>query len=180
MNVTRDRSSARASQTQSSVRVTKFMIINSENYMMGNKAMASVLLLYYHLMNEGCFCGDETVFIDPDEFDGFNFLDVKIEDGYETDIDEKLIQQGAVIYLLCDLNDMVTEHEECFLSLDITKKIISCHRDGLMSAIPEVDHLFALLDCKESSFDFESYNDILIAIYRKYVLGTYRELVKNG
>ncbi len=47
------------------------MRIDELNYEYGNKAMSSVLLLYYHLVSSGGFSGDETVYLDQDSFDGY-------------------------------------------------------------------------------------------------------------
>ncbi len=84
------------------------MIINDDNYIEGNKAVASALLLYYHLATEGCFCGDETVYIDPLLFNGFRYLNVVVEESHHPEINEKFLREAAIIYLLCDLNDMIS------------------------------------------------------------------------
>ena len=51
------------------------MVIDKDNCHIGNKAMASVLLLYYHLIKEGGFTNDQTIYIDPDDFNGFKYID---------------------------------------------------------------------------------------------------------
>jgi len=150
--------------------------INIDNCMIGNKALASVLLLYYHLCIEGNFSGDETVYIDPKDFNGFDFLQVKIDSSI-IDIDEKLIREGAVIYLLCDLNDLVVEHEKSFMSMEYIQKVLGVARDGKMSEIPETDSLFELFNTVETSFDFVQYNDILREIYSKYIKDRINSLI---
>lgn len=45
------------------------MEINSENCSVGNKAMANVLLLYFHILSEGGITNDQTVYLDTDFFD---------------------------------------------------------------------------------------------------------------
>ena len=144
--------------------------------MIGNKALASILLLYYHLCIEGNFSGDETVYIDSEDFNGFDFLQVEIDSSI-IDIDQKLIREGAVIYLLCDLNDLVVEHEQSFMSLEHTQKILEAARGGKMSEIPETKILFGLFDTNETSFDFVKYNDTLRGIYSKYVKGRISSIV---
>ncbi|WP_211031046.1 hypothetical protein [Shewanella sp. MMG014] len=144
------------------------MRINIDNCMIGNKALASVLLLYYHLCIEGNFSGDETVYIDPKDFNGFDFLQVEIDSSI-IDIDEKLIREGAIIYLLCDLNDLVVEHEKSFMSMEYIQKVLGVARDGKMSEIPETESLFELFNTDQTSFDFVQYNDILREIYSKYI-----------
>ena len=152
------------------------MKIDKANYELGNKAMASVLLLYYHITSGGGFSGDETIFLDPSVFDGYSFLDVVVTDGYEVDIDQKLIREGAVIYLLCDLNDMLSEYEDDFLNQQITINILKAYREGKLSAISETDQLFALLNVPEQEFDFKSYIEIMHAIANKCIVGVFNEL----
>ena len=62
--------------------------------------MASVLLLYYHLIQENGFTNDQTVYIDTQDFDGFSFLDVKVDESYCVEIDELLLREGAIIFLI--------------------------------------------------------------------------------
>ena len=139
--------------------------------------MASVLLLYYHLASSGGFTGDETIYIQPKDFDGYTYLETEVTDGYENEIDQKLINEGAVIYLLCDLNDMVSEFEESFLLQQTTKNIIKAHNDGRLTAIPETNDLFNLFKTTESDFNYEAYFEIMRNIINKYVVGTFSELV---
>lgn len=152
------------------------MIINDKNTMEGNRAVASALLLYYHLAEEGCFCGDETVYIDPNLFDGFKYLDVVVEEAHNPEINEKLLREAAIIFLLCDLNDVITEHEDYFHSSDITKRFVAAFKAGSMTAIPEVEGIINLLQNSEAHFDFESYSKMLQAIHSKYILGTFKSL----
>ena len=152
------------------------MKIGESNYEQGNKAMASVLLLYYHITSGGGFTGDETVFLDSDTFDGYSYLDTVVSDGYEVDIDQKLIREGAVIYLLCDLNDMVSEYKDDFLRQKTTIKIIDAYQEGKLSAIPETYQLFNLFKATEKEFDFKSYIETMHIIVNKYVVGAFNEL----
>ncbi|WP_155247355.1 hypothetical protein [Teredinibacter turnerae] len=141
--------------------------------------MAAVLLLYYHLVNGGGFTGDETVYIDPDVFDGYSYLEVEVIEGYEVDIDQTLLRQGAIVYLLCDLNDMVGEFEESFQSQDLTKKIISAYKQCELSEIPEIDDLLGLLEVGEEGFNFQEYQAILHKIFNLYVVGMFSELANK-
>ncbi len=49
------------------------MIIDSSNVAIGNRAMAAVLLLYYHLRAEGGVTHDQTVYLTALDFNGFDF-----------------------------------------------------------------------------------------------------------
>ena len=155
------------------------MNIGDDNTMEGNNAVASALLLYYHLATEGCFCGDETVYMDRKVFDGFRYLDVVVADAHNPEINEKFLREAAVIFILCDLNDMITEHEESFHYFEITRKIITAFKDGRLSAIPEVAPIFELLENDEVNFNFSAYSDNLRMIYEKYVLGSFNHLARS-
>ncbi len=149
------------------------MIIDNTNYEIGNKAMASVLLLYYHLLDEGGITNGQTVYLDPKDFNGFDYLGVEvIENTNESlDLDEALIREGAIIYLLCDLDDIIGEYDEDFHSQPFTKKIIEALKNHENSPIPEVAALLKHVSVAESDFNYAAYNQILQSIYRKYVHG---------
>jgi hypothetical protein len=156
------------------------MKIGAENTMAGNEAMASVLLLYYQIASGGGISNDETVYLDPSKFNGFDFLQVEVEESYSPEIDENLIRQGAVIYLLCDLNDMISEYDDCYLSQDITKKILSAASEGKMSSVPEAGELIDLVSVSEKALNYEAYHELRDRIYIKYILGTFSELVQES
>jgi hypothetical protein len=156
------------------------MKIGEDNPMVGNEAMAAVLLLYYQIVLSGGISNDETVYLDPERFNGFDFLAVEVEEGCKTDINETLIRQGAVIYLLCDLNDQISEYEEDYLSHEITQRVLRANKDGKLSSIPEAEKLVSLVSTSEKSLDYKTYHELRDIIYRKYVLGTFGRLVQES
>jgi len=153
------------------------MIIDNTNYQIGNKAMASVLLLYYHLLDEGGITNDQTVYIDPKDFNGFDFLSVKLKEStnLSLDIDESLIREGAIIYLLCDLNDIIGEYQKDYNSQPYTKKIINALSSLKDPAISEIKLLLNFVTVKESEFNYSEYNEILKVIYKKYVYNFFKQ-----
>ncbi|MCP5064777.1 MAG: hypothetical protein GY936_20320 [Ignavibacteriae bacterium] len=154
------------------------MIINEKNCHIANKAMASVLLLYYHLINEGGFTNDQTVYIDSDDFDGFSFIDTKVkENKMNLGIDESFLREGAIIYLLCELNDMVSEYEEDYLSQEFTKKIINSISNRKTNDIPEVNRLLALVQAGEKQLKYPEYASIQKVIYKKYVFSRFQRFL---
>jgi len=158
------------------------MIINTNNIAKGNIAMASVLLLYYHLAQGKGFNHAETVYINPNNFDGFSYLQVTIQEdaNMSLDIDENLLREGAIIYLLCDLNDSICDFDEDYLKDEYTLKIVKEFKSGNMSAIPEVSELFAeILNIPEKKINYEAYSNILSNIYRKYVVNRFNQLAKQ-
>ena len=154
------------------------MIIDDTNYQIGNKAMANVLLLYYHLLREGSINYAQTVYLDHDDFDGFKFLDVEVQESYSPEIDETLIREGAVTYLLCELNDVITEYYEDNTMQPLTEKIYKALKAQKNELIPEVDLLLKYVMVAETEFDFTEYNKILQGIYKKYGHGFFVSKLK--
>ena len=144
------------------------MIINNTNCEIGNKAMASVLLLYYHLVNEGGITNDQTVYLDPTNFNAYDFLGVAIADE-SLDLDGDLISEGAIIYLLCDLNDMIDEED--FHTQSQTKEIIAALEGHQHSPVPEVALLLKQVSVSEAEFNYGEWSRLLQDIYKKYVHG---------
>ncbi|WP_085902374.1 hypothetical protein [Kiloniella majae] len=154
------------------------MIINRDNCEIGNKAMSWVLLLYYHLIIENGFTNDQNVYIDPDEFNGYDFLDVKVDDDLE--IDQSLIREGAIIYLLCDLTDQIIDYEEDFIHHPLAKKVIEAYENQRLSAIPETLELFTYLNVSDGNINYEAYRKCLSRIYDCYVLSRFKQLVQKS
>jgi hypothetical protein len=168
------------SAREAGVRATrKTMIIDRNNYEIGNKAMASVLLLYYHLIEENGFTNDQTFYVNQDDFNGFDFLNVQIEEksNESLDLNEDLIKQGAVIYLLSDLNDIIGEYDDCYLSEPRAKKIITALETNKTSPIIEVEALLEHMSVPEDEMDFQEYNKLLKTIYIKYVRGFFTKIL---
>lgn len=132
--------------------------------------MASVLLLYYHLLNEGGFTNDQTVYLDQNDFNGYDFLGLEVQEE-SFDIDETLIREGAIIYLLSELDDVICEYDESFNCQPRTKKIIRALKEHEASPIIEVVSLLKLVALPEKDFNHSSYDTILQGIYNKYVHG---------
>lgn len=135
--------------------------------------MASVLLLYYHLLDEGGITHDQTVYLDPKDFNGYDYLgvEVKEQDNESLDLNEALMREGAIIYLLCDLDDIIGEFEEDFHSQPHTKRIIEALKEHELSPIPEVALLLKHVSVAEPKFNYPKYNKVLQVIYKKYVYG---------
>ena len=155
------------------------MIIDDSNYSLGNKAMAAVLLLYYHLLKESGITNDQTIYIDSIDFDPFQYLDVTVtEKNCTFDINKKLLREGAIIHLVCDLNDMITEYSDSYLQQEITINIITEFKKGNMISIPEITELIKVINVKETDLDYKSYSLLLEKIYNKYVVDFFSGLIK--
>jgi hypothetical protein len=158
------------------------MIINNTNYEIGNKAMASVLLLYYHLLDAGGITNDQTVYLDPKDFNGFDFLNVEVKEqaNESLDLDESLMREGAIIYLLCELDDTIAEYDEDFHRHPHAKKIMEALKGHEHSPIPEVALLLKQLSVAESEFCYSEYNESLQRIYTTYVHGFFTKKLAKG
>ena len=151
------------------------MIIDSDNVHLGNEAMASVLLLYYHITKADGISNDETVYVEQ-RFNPYDYLDVQVADGESGEIDELLIRQGSVVFLLCDLNDMVSEYDDSYLDQIITQRILSACENGLMDSIPESKNIVKLIQ-SSYGFDYGKYHELLDSIYQRYIKKTFSNLV---
>jgi len=151
------------------------MYIQLANSSLGNRAMASVLLLYYQLLTKGGFVHAVTACVAPDDFNGFDFLDVRVAPNLG--IDEKWLREGAVIYVLCELNDIVLEHDGSHLAMQFTQKIAGLFKDGKLAAIPECAKVMeqALADAR--AFDAAAYQQSLAVIFDRYVVGRVRAIL---
>jgi hypothetical protein len=154
------------------------MVIDSGNYERGNRALGAILLLYFHLLQEGGITNDQTVYLDDDAFNGFDYLDVQVAPEQWMDIDQELLREGAVVYLLCELNDMVAEHGNDFLRQPLFQRIAVEYAGGRLSAVPEAEAILQLVLVGERSFDYETYQRLLASVFQKYVVDRYRALLR--
>lgn len=122
------------------------MHITPDQYPAANRAVASVLLLYYHLLREGGFTNDQTVYLDAVHFNALDYVDVTVDEAGAGDIDAPLLREGAVVCLLCDLDDMVGEHEENYLQWPFTQAIVQANAQGRLAAMPEAALVIAQVE----------------------------------
>ena len=138
--------------------------------------MASVLLLYYHLLREGGITNDQTVYIDPDAFNPFMYLTVEVEMGL-TDVDQDMLREGAAIHLLCDLNDIVSEYESDYLKQPHAKKILAAFAAQKAAAVPEAAAIAKLILAGERSLNYQELSLLLSRVYEQYVVRRMQALV---
>ncbi len=142
--------------------------------------MASVLLLYYHLQREGGVTHDQTVYVNQDDFDAFEYLTVEVASELQSGIDQGMLREGAVIYLLCELNDVVTDYESDYLSQPFTKKILAAlARDGV-AIVPHTKQILQLVSMSEASLDYPALQHSLHVVYEEYVVRKFRSLAHAG
>lgn len=136
--------------------------------------MAWVLLLYYHLIREGGVTHDQTVYVDPTDFDPFECLEAEVADELRGDIDQDLIREGAVVFLLCELNDVVTDYENDYLKQPFTQKILrALTSSAAVAAIPESREIADGVSKGEEVLDYNVLQSLLEGVFNKYVVRTY-------
>ncbi len=141
----------------------------ADNARQGNRAMASVLLLYYHLLLEGGITNDQTVYLDPDEFDPFDYVDVTVT-AHEPDVSQRLLRQGAVIALLCELNDMVADYEADYLAQPFTHRVLQALSGQAVAEVPEVAEIVRAVTAGENVLDCAALNRMLRKVFETYVV----------
>ena len=151
------------------------LIIEFEDCLAGNKAVAAVLLLYYHLAREGGFTNDQTVYLAETDFDPFLYLNVIVAEDLKNEIDETLLREGSVIYLLCELNDLVAEYEGDFMWQPSVRQILGALANA-WQVIPEVASIVQEVSLGESRLNFTSLGVKLQSVYENYVVRSFQDL----
>ena len=155
------------------------MNLPGDNYELGNRAMASILLLYYHLISEEGFTNDQTIYSESIDVDLSSLLNAYTVEEDSSEINVQLIREGATISLICDLNDCLANYEKDYVLQPQYKQIKSLLDKRYLNIIPEVDLLLELIQGGINSFDFQDYKNILELIYQKYVMNYFRNLTSN-
>ena len=153
------------------------MEINSENYSVGNKAMANVLLLYFHILSEGGITNDQTVYLDTDSFDPYALVNATVSEGASVDIDQALIRQGAMVYWVCEINDIVGEYDDSFHSHPYFTEVFENLKEHCSAIYPEVTSLLELLAAEEDDLNYQQYNSAIKAVFKKYVFERMQSIV---
>jgi hypothetical protein len=140
--------------------------------------MASVLLLYYHLLREGGITSDQTVYLSGEDFDPFKCLAVEVSNEL-SDVDQALLREGAYIHLLCDLNDVVGEYESDYLQQPLVRRVLSALSSAPRTIVPEGAEVVRMVAAGESTLDHRRLAACLSEIYRRYVVTRFRALVAS-
>ncbi|MET1078931.1 MAG: hypothetical protein ABWY06_13035 [Pseudomonas sp.] len=152
------------------------MLIDDSNYAQGNRALAWVLLLYYHLLRENGFTHDQTVYIDAEEFNAFAYVAVEITLQHRQEIDQLLLRQGAVVYLLCELNDMICDHEADYLAQSYTQKILAALGAETITSIPEVAEIVRTVTQGGAALNQGVFQSMLRGVFETYVVEGFKAL----
>ena len=152
------------------------MIINKENYELGNKAMAAILQLYYQVVKEEGLFDAQTIYLNGLDFDPFDYLEVEVHNDYSFEIEQDLLREGAVIYLIIELSDAAIVDEENYMNWDYSKRIIEAYEQGKLKAISEANDFIKAL---KKEVDWHNITAIQKTIYQKYILKKFKETEKS-
>lgn len=155
-------------------------VIGVDDCPAGNRAMASVLLLYFHLLREGGITNDQTVYIDADDFDPFAYASVEVAPELDPEIDQALLREGAVVFLLCDLYDVIGEHGSSYLELPWTARALACLSVAGRASVPEVGPIVEMVASEASSLDQALLQARVAEVYQRYVVARMRALVPSS
>lgn len=156
------------------------LYLNIDNAPKANRAVASVLLLYFHLLREGGFSNDQTVYVNSDDFDPFAYLLVEVSADINLEVDQSLLREGAVIHMLCDLWDTVGEFDSDYLRQPSVKRILGALEQAQGGAIPESMKITSMLRAGESNLDYPELAQALSEIYQRYVSGRFQSLIAQS
>lgn len=153
------------------------MNIDKTNYQTGNRAIASILLLYYHIIKDNGFGNDQNVYLESLGFDAYEYLDTVVSEDYAFEIEESLLREGAVVYLLCELNDLISEYEKDYIQQKQMIKLLDAYNKHKLDIIPEANDIFKIVTTSSASFSYKVYNEKLELIYKEYILKRFRKLI---
>lgn len=95
------------------------------------------------------------------------------------EIDTVLLRQGALLYLLCELNDMISDYEADYLEQPRTQRILTAYQTTGCAAIPELAAVMRLVQQPlQTRDDYAQYHQLCDTIYRRYVVGSVERLVR--
>ena len=92
-------------------------------------------------------------------------------------ISEDLLRKGALVYLVCELNDMVAEYEENYLSQEHTQKILQSLTQINSNDFPEIKELTEVVSLGENGLNYRKYESILVNIYKSYVYSRFKSIL---
>ena len=140
-----------------------------------NLATAQVTLFYYYLLEEGGITNDQTVYLDPALFNPIEYLNLDLPE--DVDINQELLREGALMHLLCDLNDIVGQFEDDYLSQPKTGEILN----ALASCTWAQPHLERLIELVRQPLstptDFRQYRAELDQLNLAYVVSRYQKML---
>jgi hypothetical protein len=132
-------------------------------------------------VREGGFTNDQTVYVDSEEFNAFEYVAVEVSPDQQSEIDQKLIQRGAVIYLLCELNDMVADYEADNLNQPFTQRVLSALASAsAVAAIPEVAEISEEVSKVQAPLDYSVFQGMLRKVFTTYVVEEFRALAARN
>jgi hypothetical protein len=114
--------------------------------------------------------------VNAEDFDPFKYLAVQVSDEL-TDVDQTLLQEGAAVHLLCDLNDLVGEFESDYLQQPLVKRIVSALSAVQGNPIPEAAAIASMAAAGETVLNYQHLALRLTEVYERYVVSRIRSVI---
>lgn len=147
----------------------------------GHRAIAWILLLYYHLLREDGITHDQTVYVDAEEFNAFESIALEVALDQQGEIDQQFIRRGAAIYLLCELNDMVTDYEADYLEQPFTQRVLNAlASEAVRAAIADVSEIVKTVSRVQAPLDNAVFQSMLQEVFTTYVVQEFKTLAAHN
>lgn len=137
--------------------------------------MAASLLLYFHIARENGITNDQTIYLDSFDLNPFDLINIEFDKEILVDIDQDLVQKGAIISLICDLDDLISNYEDDFKSQEQFNKLYNA-LFSVKDKVPGLRKLLSILWLDENNFDYSTYKQVLNEIVQKEVFSKFTEL----
>jgi hypothetical protein len=152
-------------------------VITAENYEEAQDAVRDILMLYVDLADstEGFGHGAD-VYV---RFDPLRFVDAE-GDGtpiYYVDLD--LLRAGSAVAVVCAFYDLWSE-EQNLQGHPLAERYEAALEEGKLSAFPDIEEVLrSAISRDRMPLDDPWFEQAVVPIYRKYVLGLFRRLAAS-
>ena len=149
-------------------------IITHENYADAVDAVRDILMMYVDLADdyEG-FGHASDVYV---RFDPLKFVDAAVDGEPYHYVDMDLLRSGSAIAILCAFYDLWCE-EQSLGGHPLTAKYQTALDAGRLSAFPDIEAVIReAVERSEMALDDPWFDDAVLPVYRKYVLGLFQRL----
>ena len=104
-------------------------------------------------------------------------VNATVSEDVSVDIDQALIRQGAMVYWVCEINDVVGEYDDSFHSHPYFTEVFEKLKQHCSAVYPEVASLLGLLAVEEDCLNYQQYNSAIKAVFKKYVFERMQSIV---
>lgn len=149
-------------------------VINSENYHEAEDAVRDILMLYVDLADATAGFGHAAgVYV---RFDPLKFVDTEGDGTPNHYVDLDLLRAGSAVAMVCAFYDLWNEDQH-LQGHPLSKRYEAALNEGRLSAFPDIEEVLrAAIRRDYMPIDDPWFEEAVVPIYRKYVLGFFRRL----